>query len=143
MHEPRHSGARGIAREPGTQEHGQDESMVWPVCMGSGPRPDGPSRNDTRVFQQPARDLVETRSCSRVIITGWATDFCVDTTVRSCTARGFQTWAPADGHTLADRPHLTAVKVIEHHNYVWSDLIAPGGPVRIATCEQLMSKSAR
>jgi hypothetical protein len=57
--------------------------------------------------------------------------------------RGFQTWAPADGHTLADRPHLTAVKVIEHHNYVWSDLIAPGGPVRIATCEQLMSKSAR
>jgi len=29
--------------------------MAWPVFMVSGPAPDGPSRNDTRVFQQPAK----------------------------------------------------------------------------------------
>ncbi len=56
--------------------------------------------------------LLRGRFCDRVIITGWATDFCVDTTVRSCTARGFKTWAAADGHTLADRPHLPATKII-------------------------------
>ena len=28
-------GAR-IAREPGTQEHGPEESTAWPVFMGSG-----------------------------------------------------------------------------------------------------------
>jgi nicotinamidase-related amidase len=83
--------------------------------------------------------LLRERGVRRVIITGWATDFCVDTTVRSCTARGFATWAAADGHTASDRPHLPAVKVIEHHNYVWSDLIAPGGAVTIASCQQLMS----
>src|SRR6476646_6242176 len=28
--------------------------MAWPVFMVTGRGPDGPSRNDTRVFQQPA-----------------------------------------------------------------------------------------
>src|SRR6202011_3812740 len=45
----------GFAREPGIQEHGPEKSMDWPVFMVSGPGPDGPSRNDTRVFQQPVR----------------------------------------------------------------------------------------
>ena len=44
----------GFACEPGTQEHGLEKSIAWPVFMGSGPGPDGPSRNDTRVFQHPA-----------------------------------------------------------------------------------------
>ena len=70
--------------------------------------------------------LLRERNASRVIIAGWATDFCVDTTVRSCTARGFATWAAADGHTTSDRAHLSAAKIIEHHNFIWSDLIAPG-----------------
>ena len=44
----------GSAREPGTQEHGPEKSMAWPVFMVSGPGPDGPSRNDGRLFQHPA-----------------------------------------------------------------------------------------
>src|SRR5262249_38801248 len=50
MQEGRHSGARAFAREPGTQDHGPMKSVAWPVFMGSGPGPDGPPRNDTRVF---------------------------------------------------------------------------------------------
>jgi nicotinamidase-related amidase len=86
--------------------------------------------------------LLREKKPSRVIITGWATDFCVDATVRSCTARGFETWAAADGHTVSDRPHLSAAKIIEHHNFIWSDLIAPGGAVHVATCKELMSRSS-
>lgn len=86
--------------------------------------------------------LLREKKASRVIITGWATDFCVDTTVRSCTARGFETWVAADGHTVSDRPHLSAAKIIEHHNFIWSDLIAPGGAVHVATCKELMSGQA-
>jgi nicotinamidase-related amidase len=87
--------------------------------------------------------LLREKKANRVIITGWATDFCVDATVRSCTARGFETWAAADGHTVSDRPHLPAVKIIEHHNFIWSDLIAPGGAVHVATCKALMSAPSR
>ena len=82
--------------------------------------------------------LLRERDPSRVIVTGWATDFCVDTTVRASTGKGFETWAPSDGHTTSDRPHLSAPQIIEHHNYVWSELIAPGGPVTVASCQAMM-----
>jgi nicotinamidase-related amidase len=86
--------------------------------------------------------LLRERNSNRVIIAGWATDFCVDATVRSCTARGFKTWALADGHTVSDRVHLSAAKIIEHHNFIWSDLIAPGCAVHVATCKELMTGAA-
>ena len=59
----------------------------------------------------------------RVLVTGWATDFCVDSTVRSVVAHQYDVVAVADGHTLSDRPHLDAASVIRHHNWVWSNLI--------------------
>jgi nicotinamidase-related amidase len=73
-------------------------------------------------------NLLRTRSIDRLIITGCATDYCVDSTVRSALARGYATIVPSDGHTTADRPHLPAEKIIEHHNAIWADFIAPGGP---------------
>ena len=72
--------------------------------------------------------FLRARAIDRLIITGWATDYCVDTTVRSALARGYPTVVPSDGHTAANRPHLPAEKIIEHHNAIWADFIAPGGP---------------
>ena len=131
-----HDGPPGDVLEPGTdgwrilpalERYAGDETVNKTACD---------SFLGTRL-----EALLRAQTPDRVIITGWATDFCVDTTVRSGTARGFKTFAPADGHTLSDRPHLPAVKLIEHHNYVWSNLIAPGGPVNITSCEELMSGS--
>jgi len=59
----------------------------------------------------------------RVLVAGWATEFCVDSTVRSTVAHHYDVVAVADGHTLSDRPHLDAAGVIRHHNWVWSNLI--------------------
>jgi nicotinamidase-related amidase len=82
-------------------------------------------------------DTLRARSIDRVIITGWATDYCVDTTVRTALARGLPTMVPSDGHTCADRPHLPAAKIIEHHNAVWADFIAPNGPAVVQPCTAL------
>jgi nicotinamidase-related amidase len=60
----------------------------------------------------------------RLLIAGWATDFCVDSTVRSSVSHGYNVVVVADAHTLNDRPHLDAASVIRHHNWIWSDLIA-------------------
>jgi nicotinamidase-related amidase len=70
----------------------------------------------------------------RLIVTGCATDYCVDTTVRSALARGYATIVPKDGHTTADRPHLSARQIIDHHNAIWADFIAPGGPAIVCAC---------
>ena len=75
-------------------------------------------------------ELAELRP-ERVLVAGWATDLCVDATVRSAAALGFKVVAIADGHTVSDRPHLSADKVIDHHHWVWANLLAPH-PVRIA-----------
>jgi nicotinamidase-related amidase len=73
----------------------------------------------------------------RLIVTGWATDYCVDTTVRSALARGYPTLAPSDGHTCADRPHLPATKIVEHHNAIWADFISPAGPATVVPCAEV------
>jgi nicotinamidase-related amidase len=74
---------------------------------------------------------------SRLIITGCATDYCVDTTIRSALARRFQTIVPIDGHTTSDRPHLPAQKVMEHHHAIWSDFLSPVGPAILTRCDDV------
>lgn len=81
--------------------------------------------------------ILATRGVTRLIITGWATDYCVDTTVRSALARSYPTTVPSDGHTAADRPHLAAEKIIEHHNAIWADFLAPAGPARVCPCAEV------
>ena len=82
----------------------------------------------------PLDALLLACGATRLIITGWATDYCVDTTVRSALARGYPTTVPSDGHTAANRPHLAAEKIIEHHNAIWADFLAPRGPALICPC---------
>ena len=74
---------------------------------------------------------------NELIVTGFATDFCVDTTVRSALARGYTTIVPEDGHTTSDRAYMPASKVIEHHNFVWANLISPGGAARLTRCDAI------
>ena len=69
------------------------------------------------------RARLEELAPDRVLVTGWATDLCVDGTVRSAVAHGHNVIAVADAHTLNDRPHLDAASVIRHHNWIWSNLI--------------------
>jgi hypothetical protein len=38
---------------------------------------------------------------------------------------GFKVVAVADGHTVSDRPYLPAGRVIDHHHWVWANLLAP------------------
>lgn len=83
------------------------------------------------------RAMLEELEVDELIVTGCATDFCVDTTVRSALAHGYPTLVPEDGHTTFDRPHLSAAQVIEHHNLVWASFISPVGPARLTRCEAL------
>jgi nicotinamidase-related amidase len=73
----------------------------------------------------------------RVLVTGWATDLCVDATVRSAVSNHHNVVAVTDAHTLSDRPHLDAVSVIRHHHWVWRNLITQN-PVRLAATDELL-----
>lgn len=73
----------------------------------------------------------------RVLVTGWATDLCVDATVRSAVSNHHRVVVVTDAHTLSDRPHLDARSVIDHHHWVWSNLISQM-PVRLAQTDELL-----
>jgi hypothetical protein len=53
-----HSGARATPASPETMNIGFEKSWAWPVFIGSGPGSGGPSRNDSRLFPQPANPPV-------------------------------------------------------------------------------------
>lgn len=76
----------------------------------------------------------------RVLVAGWATDFCVDATVRSAVSRDHPVVVVGDAHTLSDRPHLDAPSVIRHHNWVWSNLIT-NASIRIAHAHELLQEA--
>jgi nicotinamidase-related amidase len=73
----------------------------------------------------------------RVLVAGWATDFCVDATVRSAVSHHYDVVVVTDGHTLNDRPHLDAVSVIRHHNWIWSHLITTRS-ITLARADELL-----
>ena len=73
----------------------------------------------------------------RIFVTGWATDLCVDATVRSAVSNHYNVVVVTDGHTLNDRPHLDAAGVIRHHHWVWGNLITQRS-VRLARTDELL-----
>ena len=87
------------------------------------------------------QETLERIAPHRVLVAGWATDSCVDSTIRSAISNDYHVVVVSDGHTVSDRPHLDAAAVILHHHWVWSDLIT-NRSVRIMTTGQLIDESA-
>lgn len=69
--------------------------------------------------------LLHNEACTTLSICGLATEFCVDTTLHSALSHGFNVIALSDAHTTADRSHLNAESIINHHNWVWANLALP------------------
>jgi nicotinamidase-related amidase len=88
------------------------------------------------------KETLEQMTRGRVLVVGWATDFCVDATVRSAFSKDHHVVVVADGHTLSDRPHLKAPIVIQHHNWVWSRLFT-NRSIRVAKAAHLLDEDAQ
>lgn len=126
-----HAGPAGDDFEPGSPGW----KLLSALEVGPGDRVVAKALNDA-FFETSLRANLMALGVDRLLIAGWATDFCVDATVRSAVALGFQVVIVADGHTLSDRPHLPAERVIEHHHWVWANLIAPR-PVHIVRAAEI------
>ncbi len=79
--------------------------------------------------------LMKQHQVDELVIAGWATDFCVDTTIRAAASHEYNITVIGDAHTAADRPHLDADAIIRHHNSIWHDLIVPGRKIHVMTAD--------
>jgi len=97
------------------------------------------SKTTCDAFYHTALDtLLKQYHIEELLLAGWATDFCVDTTIRAAASREYTLTVISDAHTVADRSHLSAAAIIQHHNVTWSELIVPGRPIRVVTAEALV-----
>lgn len=70
-------------------------------------------------------------NAEQLIISGWATDLCVDSTIRSAVSLGHNVVVASDCHTVSNRPNLSAEQVIEHHNWLWENLLTSGNLIEV------------
>ena len=69
--------------------------------------------------------------CSRLIVCGLQSEFCVDTTVRRALALGYPVTLVSDGHSTVDNGVLKASEISAHHNKTLSS-ISSFGPRALA-----------
>ncbi len=84
-------------------------------------------------FQTKLAETLHGLNIRHLVICGWATDFCVDTTVRAAISHQLDVTVASDAHTAANRSHLDAASIIEHHNKTWPDILTSGTQTEVAT----------
>lgn len=93
-------------------------------------------------FRTDLADQLAALDVDTVVITGVATDYCVDATARSALSHGLDVILVSDGHApRADGDPdagLTPQQVIDHHNAVLSNAIHPGGQLRLTPAAEVI-----
>ncbi|MDI5982283.1 isochorismatase family cysteine hydrolase [Amycolatopsis magusensis] len=76
-----------------------------------------------------------------IVLTGLATDYCVDATARSALSHGLDVVLVSDGHAPAadgdPEAGLTAEQVVDRHNRILSTAVHPGGTLRLCPAAEL------
>ncbi|HJZ67129.1 MAG TPA: cysteine hydrolase family protein [Blastocatellia bacterium] len=62
-----------------------------------------------------AREL-DTRGIGHLVVTGCATQYCIDTICRRAVSLGYDVTLVSDAHTTVDDDNLSASQIIKHHN---------------------------
>lgn len=93
-------------------------------------------------------EVLKQHGVEQLIITGCASEMCVDTTIRAAASREYHVVVASDGHTTREKPHLDAATIITHHNWVWENLIMPERQVSVLRTAKIVdalivSNSAR
>ncbi|MCC3704801.1 isochorismatase family protein [Rouxiella badensis] len=73
-------------------------------------------------------------------ICGCASDYCLDSTIKSGCAAGYRITAVADAHTTSERKWVSAEALINQHNEVWENFDQPGNPILVKPTAQVLTE---
>lgn len=108
------------AEHPGFLEHGSDR---WQLHPGLSVKD-----SDLKIRKTKANSFLETNlqeiltglGAKNLIVCGYSSEFCIDSTVRYASALGYTIQIVSDAHTTHDKEHLSAKQIREHHNITLS-----------------------
>lgn len=89
-------------------------------------------------YKTELETLLQKLSVKKLYICGCATDFCVNATVHGALVRDYAITIIKDGHTTADRPHATAVQLINFHNWLWENLTPTQNRIEVKNTHEIV-----
>jgi len=77
------------------------------------------------------KDQLDRLGVDRLLICGYATEYCVNTGARSAAQLGYRTTVVSDLHTTQQGPDLLPAQIVEHHNRVWTQSSLQGNRLAV------------
>ncbi|QQT29440.1 cysteine hydrolase [Sphingobacterium multivorum] len=128
-----HDGTKENCFMPGTEEW----SLLPELIRGAADIFVSKTANDS-FYKTDLQTILRSRGVKELIVTGCATDFCVESTIKSALTRDYSITVVADGHTTADRPMIPARQVIQYFNWLWSEMTPTEGGIKVETCDTIL-----
>jgi nicotinamidase-related amidase len=88
----------------------------------------------------PLLENLRERGIKSVVLCGYATEFCVNATARRAELLGLKAIIVSDLHTTGDKPHLSADKIVEHQNFVWTHSSMSGNGVKVLPLADILDR---
>lgn len=67
-------------------------------------------------LRTPLHERLADRDVRRVVVCGYSSEFCVDSSVRGAASRGYAVTLASDAHTSHDKAHATGLQIRLHEN---------------------------
>ena len=80
-------------------------------------------------MRTPLEALLREHGVDHVVVTGYASEFCVDTTTRRAAGLGFTVTLAADAHSTHDKPHASAAQIRAHENATLPGMVSFARPI--------------
>ncbi len=88
-------------------------------------------------LRTPLESALRETGVDHVAVCGYASEFCVDTTVRRSAALGFEVTLVADAHTTHDKPHAGGAQIRAHENATLPSISSFGPRIRALPAAEL------
>lgn len=88
------------------------------------------------------QDWLAAHGVRDLVLCGYASEYCVDSTTRRAAALGYPVQLVADAHTTHDKPHASAAQIRLHHNVTLPDLTSFGPPIVARPSAQIVFSQA-
>jgi nicotinamidase-related amidase len=89
-------------------------------------------------YNTELQSVLNKKNVDELYICGCATDFCVDATVKSALSKDYKIYVASDAHTTANRPHVDAPTIIQHYNWLWSDLTPTKHKISVCSTQSIV-----
>lgn len=88
--------------------------------------------------QTDLNEKLKQYAIENLIVCGYATEFCVDSTVRGGAALGYSIHIVSDAHTTHDKHHASAEFIRNHHNVTLASIKSFGVSIEAVQTEKIL-----